>query len=135
MNQWPDLELLVSLGWTLAIHSVATRDPYHWVGYQIPEPFVWLVLIGQVPDTVEQEIFMTLGADFRNLLKSKQAKQKVLDFGIPPSATVSETIIRTAGYGSFLSEWVSDIKPKCIDPVLICSRRCASNSKATLSVV
>ena len=41
----------------------------HQVGYQNPEPFVWLILIG---------------------LKSKQAKQKVPDFGIPTSAQLSD---------------------------------------------
>ena len=30
-------------------------------------------------------IFRNIGADFQNLLKSKQAEQKIPDFGIPPS--------------------------------------------------
>ena len=44
----------------------------HWARYQNPEPFVWFVLIDQVP------------------LKSKQTEQKVPDFGIPPSVNDQE---------------------------------------------
>ncbi len=54
------------------------------MGYQNPEPFVWLVLIAQVPDILLC-LFQNIGADLRNMRKSKQAKQKVPDFGIPPS--------------------------------------------------
>ncbi len=39
----------------LSLHCSSSCGPVglctkHWVGYQNPEPFVWLVLIGQVPD-------------------------------------------------------------------------------------
>ena len=67
----------------------------HWVEYQNPEPFVWFVLINQFPHIHLQHLyripsergcrFRNIGADFQNLLKSKQAEQKVMDFGIPPS--------------------------------------------------
>ncbi len=51
----------------------------HWAGYQNPEPFVWFVLIGQVPHIYLQHTehlywiwnwsrFRNIGADFRNLL-------------------------------------------------------------------
>ncbi len=59
----------------------------HWVGYQNPEPFVWFILIDQVPHIY-----------FRNLLKSKQAEQKVPDFGIPPSVCMR---VETVGFGVF----------------------------------
>ncbi len=36
-------------------------------------------------DSLKCSRFWNIGADFRNLLKSKQAKQMVPDFGIPPS--------------------------------------------------
>ncbi len=40
-------------------------------------------------DSLKWSRFQNIGADFRNLLKSKQAKQKVPDFGIPPSVKLN----------------------------------------------
>ncbi len=62
-----------------------TGHPLNWVGYLNAEPFVWLILIGQVPDicsvyfkdSLKWSRFRHIGADFQNLLKSKQAEQKV----------------------------------------------------------
>ncbi len=48
----------------------------HWVEYQNPEPFVRLVLIWASSGNLLQ---------YTKLGQSKQTKQKVPDFGIPPS--------------------------------------------------
>ncbi len=61
---------------------------FHWMGYQNPETFVWLVLIEQVPEissNVLEYAPLNKQSRYLELGQSKQAKQKVPVFGIPAS--------------------------------------------------
>ncbi len=81
-----------------SVHNTAygVGKPIHWVGYQNPEPFVWLVLIQQVPEIKINR------ADIRNLVNQNKSNKK---FWILVSLSVYQITFHTNLLVYFKAYW------------------------------